>query len=254
MLNPALHARLIACGTHILVSLAFAAATTGLILCLWFPSPYAKLSGGLELLWLLISVDVIVGPLLTLVVFNVAKPRSELVRDLCIISALQLAALAYGLYTIAAARPVALVFEQDRFRVVAANDVLEAELPEALPPFRSLSLRGPVSIGSRSVRSSDEKLKALDLALKGYDIGQRPSFWVPYDQTRAQALAMSRPVTVLLQHYPKETPSIQAELDALHAPIENTRFLPVQTKKGTWVVLINGEGTVVGFLAQDGFF
>jgi len=62
-------------------------------------------------------VDVILGPLITLTVFNRSKPRSELVRDLTVVGLIQLAALGYGLWTVFVARPVHLVFEYDRFRV-----------------------------------------------------------------------------------------------------------------------------------------
>lgn len=254
MLSSLQPSRLRAGGIHLLISMALAAVTGSLILGLWFPPPYLEMSGGLELLWLLIGVDVAIGPLLTLVVFNTSKPRSELVRDLSIIAALQIGALAYGLYTTAEARPVVLVFEQDRFRIIAANNVLQNELPKAQPAFQHLSLTGPVLLGTREPRSSNEKLQAIDLALAGYDIGQRPSFWVPYDTTRRQVLEMSRPLSVLLDHYPKEAASIRAELGSLHIEVRNARFLPAQTKRGNWVVLLDAKGTPVGFSEQDGFF
>ena len=49
------------------------------------------------------------------------------------IGVLQLAALVYGLHTVYIVRPVAMVFEVERFRLVTANDVLLDELPKALP-------------------------------------------------------------------------------------------------------------------------
>ena len=59
------------------------------------------------------------------------------------IGALQIAALVYGLHTVYIARPVAMVFEVERFRLVTANDVPVEELPKAPPEFRELSLTGP---------------------------------------------------------------------------------------------------------------
>ena len=58
--------------------------------------------------------------------------------DLAVIGVLQIAALVYGLHTVFIARPVAMVFEVERMRLVVANDVAVDELPKALPTFRSL--------------------------------------------------------------------------------------------------------------------
>jgi len=96
---------------------------------------------------------VVMGPLLTLVVFDRRKPRTALVRDLTIIAVLQLAALAYGLHTVYIARPVALVYEGGRFRLVTANDVREEELPNAPQAYRTLPLNGPLVPGTQDERA-----------------------------------------------------------------------------------------------------
>ena len=130
--------RLHAGGIHLLLSLAVAASVTVLVFGFWFPGAYREFAGGTHLLLLVMAVDVTLGPLLTFAVFDRRKGRSHLRRDVATIAVLQLAALSYGLYTVHQARPVALVFEQDRFRVIAAADVLEKELNDALPELREL--------------------------------------------------------------------------------------------------------------------
>lgn len=67
------------------------------------PYPYREISGGRELFLLLVAVDVVMGPLITLMIFNTGKPRRELQLDLIVVGVLQLAALAYGLSTVYAA-------------------------------------------------------------------------------------------------------------------------------------------------------
>ena len=62
----------------------------------WYPYPYRELSGGRELFALVVAVDVVLGPLITLVIFNPAKTRRHLVMDFTVIGLLQVAALAYG--------------------------------------------------------------------------------------------------------------------------------------------------------------
>jgi hypothetical protein len=109
-----LNGRFSAATIHLGLSLLVAALAALLVFLVWYPYPYREISGGRDLFLLLVAVDVIMGPLLTLTIFNLKKPKGELRRDLAVIGLLQLAALGYGLCTMAVARPVHLVFEIPR--------------------------------------------------------------------------------------------------------------------------------------------
>ena len=106
---------------HLAISCLVAAGAAALVFGLWFPFPYRYLSGGRELFLLIVAVDVVSGPLLTAVLFSPTKPRKELWLDLSIVVLLQLGTLGYGLYTVQAARPLYLVLELDRFKVIARS-------------------------------------------------------------------------------------------------------------------------------------
>lgn len=254
MLKPIeLRHRARAAGFHFLISLAIAALAAVLVLAVWYPGDYAVLSGGRSLFWLLVSVDVVMGPLLTLVVFDIRKPRAELVRDLAIIGVLQLAALLYGLSTVYQARPVALVFEVDRFRVVNATDVLMDELPQALPEYRQLPLTGPWLLSARESQPGDERLRSIELALKGFDLGQRPSYWQAYPLARARLLARSRPIAVLLEKHPQVSEELGRLLSRSGQAADGARFLPVVSRVDACAV-VDRTGELLGFVRADGFF
>lgn len=242
-----------AAGLHLLISLAVAALAAGLVFGLWYPGAYRLMSGGRELFLLVTSVDVVLGPLLTFAVFNLKKGWPHLRRDLAVIGALQLAALAYGLHTVYIARPVALMFEVDRFRVVIAADVHEPELPEAPPGLRTLPLDGPRTL-SLFMPEGEERTDALFKAIGGLDLGQRPRYWRPYDDAaRAQVLAKARPVKILLEHYPQRLAEFSARLGEARLVPERAKFLPV-TARGDWVAVLDERGDVAAFIAADGFF
>src|SRR4029453_13346794 len=104
--------------------------------------------GGDTLIILLIGVDVVIGPLITLIIFD---PKKKNLRfDLAVIALLQLSALVYGCSVMFKARPVFNVFVVDRFEVVAANGVDEESLEKAQAPFRTLSLTGPKIAAARA--------------------------------------------------------------------------------------------------------
>lgn len=248
-----LRSRLKAAGLHFCLSLAVAILAAVLVFGVWYPWPYRIISGGQELFWLLTTVDVILGPLLTFAVFDLAKGRRHLQRDLAVIVVLQLAALAYGLHTVYQVRPVALVFEVDRFRVVTANDVYMDDLPKAPEAYRRLPLTGPWVLGARRPRDGAENTEALIKGFEGYDVGQRPIFWQPYEQSRDAALQRSRPVSVLVARYPASRQALETRLREAGVRVDEARFAPIVARQD-WVALLDARGNVASFIALDGFF
>ncbi|MCR5884739.1 pilus assembly protein [Rhizobacter sp. J219] len=248
-----LRPRLRAAGIHLLISMVVAALAAAMVFALWYPWPYRVVSGGQGLFVLVVTVDLVLGPLLTLAVFDTAKGWRHLRRDLAVIGALQTAALAYGVHTVYEVRPVAMVFETDRFRVIKAVDVHLAELHLAPPAFRSLPLTGPWLLGARAPKAGSERTDALFLGIGGVDVAQRPLFWQPYELSRTAALARSRPVSALLQRYPSETQTINQAIRSAGMSVDQARFLPLVARRD-WVVLLSPKGDVSGYLPLDGFF
>ena len=101
---------------HLAASAALAPLVAAVVFGLWFPGVYRQFSGGTELFILVVGVDLALGPLITLVIFDRRKPLAELRRDVAIVIVLQLAALVYGLHMVSISRPVVLALEEDRFR------------------------------------------------------------------------------------------------------------------------------------------
>lgn len=247
--------RLHAAGLHLAGSLVVVAVVAALVFGLWFPGSYRTMAGGRDLLLLLMVVDVILGPMLTFIVYNTAKTRKHLGRDIATIATLQLAALGYGIHTVYQARPVALVFEYDRFRVISASEVLIEELPKAPPAFQRLSLSGPKLMAVRKAEAGAERSAALmTAALDGVDTSQRPTFWISYGtHERAVATKAARPLKRLAEKYPDAVPAIDAFLADRGMTQASAVFLPVRAR-GDAVAVLTPEGFVAGFLPYDGFF
>lgn len=240
---------------HLGVSLVAAVAVATLIFYLWYPWPYRILSGGSHLFVLIASVDVVIGPMLTFVIFNRAKPWRELRRDLIVIGLLQMGALLYGVHTMYVARPVALVYEVDRLRVVTDADVQAGELPQAPPGLRHLPLAGVRLLSTRQARNGDERLKALDMALQGVDVSLRPSFWVAPLGAAEPALARAKSIDTMKKQYPQQTAVIDAAVAEAGVPPAQLKFLPVMARVATWSALVDvATGKPVGFVPLDGFF
>src|SRR5215203_5024648 len=231
MTTKSLTRRLKPAAIHLSLSVAVAAVAALLIFRLWYPSPYDQMAGGAALFFLLVSVDVVMFPALTFVAANPVKPRREFRRDVAMIVVLQAAALAYGVYTIALARPVYESFEVDRFRIVTAADIEKDELAKAPAPLRELPWQGPRVIAAVPPGDAGEQFKATELALAGIEVSMVPSNWRPYAELSQRAWSMARPVTLLATKYPAIADDVARVAAASGTPIGDLRFLPVLSRQ-----------------------
>lgn len=247
--------RVVATGIHLLMSCAVAAVAATLVFLVWYPPPHAAVAGGVSLFLLLVSVDVVLGPALTAVAANPTKTRRALGRDIAVIVAIQLAAFAYGMYTIAMARPIYMVFEVDRLRVVTAADVDPATMADAAPGFAALPWFGPKLIAASKPTKPDEALRSIDLALGGIEFSMIPHNWRDYASQSDAAWKLARPLPALVAKYP-ETAAATTQIAAKSGQsIDALRFLPLVSRQASWTaVLAAPDARIVGYLPVDAFF
>lgn len=253
----AVKSRLVAAGIHLLLSLAVAAAAAALVFGLWYPYPYRELSGGRQLFFIVVAVDVVLGPLLTFIVFNRAKPTRVLRRDLAVIGLLQVAALTYGLWTVAVARPVHLVFEFNRFRVVHSVDVPKNELAQAAPEFRDLPWAGPTPISLRDFTSEQEKFDLTMNELHGLLLSSRPALWQSYSKARSEVIQAAKPLAELRSRFPGQTRLIDEVVKLPPAgagPERPLGYLPLISGDRYWTAVLDLNTTeVIAFVPIDSF-
>jgi len=243
-----------ASGIHLSLSLAVALLAALLVFGLWYPYPYREISGGRELFLIVVSVDVVLGPLITFVIFNRRKPMKELKRDLALVVLIQLAALGYGLWTVFISRPVHLVFEVDRFRAVHAVDI-DADLLKKTPAgIEAMPLFGPTLLAVRPFKNANESFDATMAALGGVDLSARPDLWKPYAGARTEVIAASKPAAQLKTRFAPHAAEIDEVLRAAGRKAETTAYLPMVGRKSFWTVFIDPTtAEVVGFIPLDSF-
>lgn len=109
VLKPLLPAKGKAVAIHISISLAIFVVLLYFIVFEWYAQPCFTTDGGWHGVRIMFMVDVVLGPVLTFVVFNPTKRRAEIVRDLSFVGLVQLSALIWGGSIVYNQRPVALV-------------------------------------------------------------------------------------------------------------------------------------------------
>ncbi|MGH8158710.1 MAG: TfpX/TfpZ family type IV pilin accessory protein [Rhodanobacter sp.] len=242
-----------AAAIHLLISLSVAATVATLLYTLWFPPPYFRAAGANELVPLLMGVDIVLGPLLTLVAFSPGKPWKLRRLDLSIIVALQCVAFGYGFYVVCQARPVFIVAESDRLILVTANDLSDADLAKgSRPAYRSRSWSGPRLVGALPPTGEKVADFTMQVLAGGKDIDQRPEFYVPYDQVTGDLMKHALPLA-LLKPVKAEQRDQLAQLESTAAANgQLLRFVPLQRRPEDYAVIFASDpGRPIAVLAID---
>lgn len=119
---------------HFSASVAAALGLTAAFMLFLFPMPYFTADGGWQGIRLVIAIDIVIGPLLTLIVFSPGKARSKIIFDMTVIVLLQISAFSWGLWNIYSVRPDSVVFVDGVFMTISAD------LAENYPaPYRRIA-------------------------------------------------------------------------------------------------------------------
>ena len=89
----------------------------------WFPEPYFTATGGWQGMRISAVIDLVLGPLLTLITYSHLKSKKELIFDYTFIVIIQFSALFWGIYTISEQHPVAISFWEDSFFTVPKKEI-----------------------------------------------------------------------------------------------------------------------------------
>jgi hypothetical protein len=152
----------------------------------WYRWPGWYLASALQVVGIVVLVDVVLGPTLTLIVANPAKRRTVLARDIGIIVAVQLIALGYGAVTLWGGRPLYYTFSVNRLELVQASDLKEDDIRAGRRDNPSLApfwYSRPRWIWAPLPEDPEEAKKiAMGTAFGGTDVVQMPRIFRPWEQ------------------------------------------------------------------------
>lgn len=239
---------------HFGVSATLAFVSALIVFSLWYRYPFGEISGGRFLFLLTILVDVMLGPVCMFVVFNPKKSRLERLADLVFIISFQIAALAYGLWTAYQARPVHIVFEYDRFRVVHAIEVPKDKIALDRSDIDPMPITGPTLLSLRAL-TADEQMAFTLAALGGVPVAAQPTLWRPYDDAKIKVLSMARSIQDLRKRFPERNSDINQVIEGIGSGESSLVYMPVVSRNEKfWTVLLDkSTARPMGWLSIDSF-
>lgn len=243
MQNKALLIRLRAGGIHLAISALVALAAMGLIFLVWYPGVLARAQGVNFLVLILIGVDVALGPMLTTIIFNPAKPWRLLRFDLSVIGLVQLAALVYGVHAIAAGRPVFVVFNIDVFDAVAAGELDPRSLARAQERGNAdISWFGPRIVAARLPTDPEASQKLLFSSISGGpDLQHSPEWYLPYAEDKETVLAKMRPLAELRKLNDLSAEDWEKLIAELGGDESGLGYLPMRAKAKDGAVIVDAK-------------
>jgi hypothetical protein len=225
---------------HLTLSAAIAAAVFLPIYFFWYPDVLFGMAGGRDLFLLIVGVDLVIGPLITFVIF--VPKKKGLVFDLVVIGVLQAAALAYGVYVLFESRPAYIVFVKDRFELIRANEIPEAEIARARGTgYEKLPVTGPKIVGGSIPRDKDELQRIMMAAFAGMDLQHFPQHYVPYDSVRGEVRDKALPLETLRKRNPARAGEVASTLTSLGRKEDEVRFLPLRAGRAYLAVLVDAK-------------
>ncbi|KAF0569779.1 hypothetical protein FQV37_2404 [Psychrobacter nivimaris] len=217
---------------HLAISLTLVLAAYMLINLLWYPAPLFKATDAGKIFIMILIIDLILGPLLTFVIYK--SNKQKLILDLTVIVLIQLSALGYGLYSVYQARPVWIAYVVDRFELVRANDILqEDEQIYYLPKF------GPkyIYVDLASLSASEKLDSILDETTYNISPAQKPKFYNDFELAKPLVIKNSQDVN-LLNNY---NHAIEVRKFLERYPTADS-FLPLKANAVDMTVLIEKQG------------
>lgn len=214
---------------HLSASFVISMIIIGFVFFIWFPAPLAKAEGVTHIFLMLIAIDVIIGPLLTLLVYKEGKKTLKM--DLSVIIFVQVIALSYGLYSITQSRPVWIAQNGDIFQLVRANAIDGIDRKEAKPEYQQNGWFKPVWVSVDAKNPKYEHYAEQTLV---------PNLYTDLNNAVSRIQKNAQPLDKLNEF--NDSQQVQAILD------ENptaTAWMPLRTTDLGVTVLVDAQGRIV---------
>jgi hypothetical protein len=232
---------------HFLISLAIFLALVIFLLLIWYPSPYFTASGGWHGLRLVAMVDLVLGPLLTLFVWNPGKSRRELILDMSLIAAIQVSVLIWGVIQIYQQRPVAVVFWDNSFYTVPAAAVSAEDLESISELPRSV--RGPHFAFVPRPRSPWEHQSMLRAVIEdGIPPHEQVGRYQPMQENFAEIGSAGIDIHEIVETNASMNRALRKTLSNLSASMEDFLYIPLVSRYRNIILIFDHSGNLRGTL------
>jgi hypothetical protein len=223
--------RLKAFSLHLLSSATVLTLILGSLYFGWYRWPGWHLTDVTRVVFVMVCVDVVLGPTLTLIIANKNKPRRELVRDIGIIVVVQLCALIYGSVSLWSGRPLYYAFSENILQLVQAYDIDAKDAaigrqqnPALAPHWYSL----PRWIWAPLPQNAEESEKIVASAVTGGDdVISMPKYFKPWEDGLTSLRSRLKKVDDVAYFAKSEKTRLKVRMKAAGLPDDQSNTMPL---------------------------
>ncbi|MGI9287907.1 MAG: hypothetical protein ACR2P1_21150 [Pseudomonadales bacterium] len=224
---------------HIGISAIIFVVLAAIIVFIWYPDFLFQTDGGWQGIRLVAGVDFIIGPVLTLIVYKLGKPRLKM--DLTLIGLLQIACLTYGMWLVYQQRPLAVIYADERFYTMSEGTFAVNEMDWTAIPMISNGKK-PVWIFVDLPEEKEARTKMRLNQLKEGLVHTRTSQYLPYTENVQRVAKLGASVEEVEEH---------TNLKPVHRE-SYMRFYPLSARYSDGLLGIDTrDGSVVELLEKD---
>ncbi len=236
--------KLKAMGMHVLLCVIMAMISLIWVYLVWYPSPLDKAMGVSHIYLLMLTIDLVLGPCLTFLVF--APHKKSLKFDLSVIGLIQICALLYGLYSVFIVRPVWIVHNIDHFEVITANRIDKQNIDKAPAAYQYAGWFGPKYV-SLALPKDSKVMSALitDNIKRGVIFSERPELYAPIEQASFSIARYSNDINTLVHH---TTPRIYQKIRQDYSAADAYKQVEAPVKPVIALVSRQQHGKVLGLV------
>jgi hypothetical protein len=219
----------------------------------WYAWPAWYLEGSERIVGLVVLVDLLLGPLATLLVSNPRKARHLLRMNLTVIILIQLAALSYGTWTLWQARPLYYAFSVNQIELVTAAQFDEESLKIAhqksatiIPSWSSLPqwIWAPLPDDPKEAETI-----VLSAITTGEDVTGMPQHFFPWTEGLGDLRRQLQPMPELRENLKLDEAAYTALINSFGKDEAKVGWILIQGGKREGVMMFEREtGEYLRFL------
>lgn len=234
---------------HLALSFTLVSLIIASVIYFWYPNDFLGITHFKDIALLIISIDLVLGPVLTFVVF--ASKKKTLWFDLSVIAVIQLSALAYGVNALYQAHPLFITYNHNAFNLIHANEITPSEAK--YNQFRVSKFSSPKLAFAKM--PDDPKLQTeimIGVDLKGEpDIDKRAEYYEPHEK-HMDTILKSALDSVKLFDEKNLTTSTKAFLKKHGKKKDNYAYLPLKGISGNAIIVLDKKSAkLVGTIDVD---
>lgn len=222
---------------HLAISLIVFLIPLYLIVFQWYPFPFFYADGGWNGIRIIVGAHLVIGPLLTFIVFKPGK--SGLKFDLVTIGIVQAGALVWGTWLVYSERPIALVYTVNYFTTASFRQIQDTGF--VLKGLNSFGNKSPFPVYVNLPQDPEQRLPLLEKSVAtGTPLFLLADLYHKFDPESLQILKQnSDELLRYLKSDPKGAQLLDSFFRAHGEFINDSVYIPLHTRRQRLVIIVN---------------